>query len=131
MSLLLTGYTRRAIRIEGANPLAVAAGPQEANLIFNSSGSIFYTGGDTLWYSAVTLNIGSQYEIRATISEAPAVTPFVGPINTWLLLDITRSWSLGAETGQNNGVLLIEIRKAGETEIMGSGMTAFYAEVVV
>jgi hypothetical protein len=131
MSLLLTGYTRRAIRIEGANPLSAGTGPQEAHLFFNNSGSIFYTGGDTLWYSAVTLNIGSQYEIRATISTAPAVTPFVGPINTWLLLDITRSWSLSATTGQNSGALLIEIRKAGETEIMGSGVVQFDVEVVV
>jgi hypothetical protein len=129
VSLLLTNVGRSAINIPAVTASeSGSVTPVEAFINFATNGVATYSGGQFVWFSAIALNVGDDYEIKAEINEAPEGA-FDGAVDTWLAMTSAREWSLSSNSGINVGSLLISIRKAGETTVMRSGIISFNVAV--
>jgi len=75
------------------------------------------------WASNQPNTVGSDYECKATQVSGDAVSG--DTLGTWLSLLGSRSWSLSANapagtTDSKSGVIFVEIRRAGTTQVLAS-----------
>ena len=102
--------------------------PQEAGAAFTPEGALAVAGNPALrWYDVLTPGIGSDFEIYAEL-DSGTVT---GTFGSWISLGSTVSWFVNVVSGSGSGQISIDIRRAGEVNIITSGIIIFFAEVTV
>lgn len=98
--------------------------PDTASLTFNTNGTLTYfkeqTSGVSTWYGATVAGIGSNYEIRFTLTSGTAWD--VGLVSgTWYSLSSARGVALTANTVDLTSTIAVAIREAATGTVVTTG----------
>ena len=131
---LLGGQSDSVVAVDTFNVQRLATTDTTVSLSFSNTGSQFHTvnSSNTILRNWVTpATDASKWEIRATVESG--ATPDGSPLNTWLPLNLSRSWGLSSlppgsfiETS-----LTFDFRRVGDTlpEVTSTG-NIIYIEVL-
>lgn len=98
--------------------VSVVGDPVTASYQLNLNGNV-YNHLNTVLETWLDSGVNSSFEVRATQTSGDAIT---GTFGTWMVLSISRSWSIHADAGQGGflGTMLIEIRNASTLTVLDS-----------
>lgn len=117
------------VAISNANPSDTAISPSVATATYSltNAGSVTSTGeAGGFWLDP---QVGMEdFECRATVTSGSLTS---GTTGSWLALSTTRSWTVQQSVvGTKLATMTIEIRRIGETTVLGSATVSFSAEVI-
>lgn len=107
-------------------------GPAFASWGMNTNGNSQNTqnpagpGSSPPWIDPVGTDVGDDYEVRATVQSGDTPSGIIG---VFVSLSSNRVWAQSADGGSENNScsLLLEVRSAGSTTVLGSGTVSIGA----